>query len=241
MNKFRQAGERLGAYIRASDPSTQQIQALLADLLADDELQQPMRDAVSRPRFASLRELAGTGGGSVQREALLQELARSYLPKVVDGIRDVMNGMLNLAAKEVNLQGDFNSAVRQETDPWESPTTRREISTSSEESLTVKDFAKRLGIDSSEVIQILLSKGVIATAAQIIDATAARIVRQELSKLASEDAGRDATESKRLGAAEICDETIWNRQRDPEIDKRFLEAWNLRWFNKRYRPRLERD
>jgi hypothetical protein len=40
MNKFRQAGKRLGAYIQASDPSTQQIQALLSDLLADDELRE---------------------------------------------------------------------------------------------------------------------------------------------------------------------------------------------------------
>lgn len=45
-------------------------------------------------------------------------------------------------------------------------------------------------------------------------------------------------EAKRLAASAICEETLWNRQRDPEIDKRFLEAWNLRWFNKRYRPRL---
>ena len=36
LTKYRQVGGRLGAYIRANDPSTQQIQGALADLLAED-------------------------------------------------------------------------------------------------------------------------------------------------------------------------------------------------------------
>ena len=51
LTKYRQVGGRLGAYIRANNPSTQQIQGLLADLFAGDELLPTMREVVSRPEF----------------------------------------------------------------------------------------------------------------------------------------------------------------------------------------------
>ena len=95
MDKYRQVGGQLGAYIRANDPSTQQIQGFLGDLLVDDELLNPVRDAVSRPSFRGLQALAGSGAGGVQRDALLQELGRSYLPNVVAGVGQVINGLLD--------------------------------------------------------------------------------------------------------------------------------------------------
>ena len=98
MSTYRTVGGRLGAYIRSNNPSTQQIQSLLGDLLANDELLLPMRDVVARPSFTALRDFAGSGGGAAQRDALLQELARSYLPTVVDGVGQLINGMLDQPA-----------------------------------------------------------------------------------------------------------------------------------------------
>lgn len=95
MQIYRLVGKKLGAYILANDPSTQQIQGFLGDLLVDDELLNPIRDAVSRPSFRGLQALAGSGAGGVQRDALLQELGRSYLPNVVDSIGQVINGLLD--------------------------------------------------------------------------------------------------------------------------------------------------
>lgn len=95
MASYREIGARLGAYIRANNPSTLQIQGLLADLLTGDELLLPMRDLVSRPCFFNLQPFAGSGGGMVQRDAYIQELARSYLPIIVDHISQVINGMLD--------------------------------------------------------------------------------------------------------------------------------------------------
>jgi hypothetical protein len=40
-------------------------------------------------------------------------------------------------------------------------------------------------------------------------------------------------EPKRLNASEICGENLWNKPRDPEVDKALSKAWNLRWFNKK--------
>ena len=98
MSTYRIVGGRLGAYIRSNNPSTQQIQGFLGDLLANDELLLPMRDVVARPSFTALRDFAGSGGGVIQRDALLQDLARSYLSNVVDGVGQLINGMLDQPA-----------------------------------------------------------------------------------------------------------------------------------------------
>lgn len=95
MTNYRQVGEKLGEYIRGSNPTTQQIQGLLADLLAGDDLLVPMREVVSRPAFAPLQAFAGRRGGAIQRDALVQELSRSYLPSVVDKVRLVLDGVLD--------------------------------------------------------------------------------------------------------------------------------------------------
>lgn len=55
------------------------------------------------------------------------------------------------------------------------------------------------------------------------------------------DGGIGVDQAKRLPGSEVCDKNLFNPMRDPEKDKAFLEAWNLRWFNRRYRPRLESD
>ena len=98
MTKYRQVGGRLGVYIRANNPSTQQIQGLLADLLAGDPLLPTMREVALTPEFVPLKGLAGSGGGAVQRDALLQELAERYLPGVVDDIGQLINGLLDQPA-----------------------------------------------------------------------------------------------------------------------------------------------
>lgn len=98
MADYRQVGGRLGAYIRTTKPTTQQIQGLLSDLLAGDELLSTMRDVVSTSSFKVLQELAGSGDGAVQRDAFLSELARRYLPTVVDEVGQLINGMLDQPA-----------------------------------------------------------------------------------------------------------------------------------------------
>ena len=107
MSKYRQVGGRLAAYIRTNNPSTQQIQGLLADLLAGDELRHTMREVVSRASFHSLQALAGSGGGAVERDALLQELANRYLPSVVDEVGQLINGLLDQPAGKTLYGSDL--------------------------------------------------------------------------------------------------------------------------------------
>lgn len=58
----------------------------------------------------------------------------------------------------------------------------------------------------------------------------------------SQDASdADTGNHKRLKSSGYYDEYLFNRTHNPEKDKAFLKAWNLRWFNRRYRPRLDDD
>jgi hypothetical protein len=97
---YRQIGGRLGAFIRTNNPTTQQIQALLSDLLADDELLLPMRDLVARKCFSALREFAGSGRGILQRDTCLQEISKIYLPSITTRIAQLINGIVDLPEKQ---------------------------------------------------------------------------------------------------------------------------------------------
>ena len=57
-----------------------------------------MLDVVARPSFRALHALtrSNKGQGIVQRDTLLQELGRTYLPEVVDQINAVLTGILGV-------------------------------------------------------------------------------------------------------------------------------------------------
>lgn len=93
---------RLSEYIRNEHPTTQKIQGFLSDLLADDELLEVMQNVVGRPSFQALEMLASSGEGSAQRDALIHELTRRYLPVIVDDIGELLNGLLDLPAGKTN-------------------------------------------------------------------------------------------------------------------------------------------
>lgn len=203
MAGYRQVGGRLGAYIRANDPSPQQLHAFLGDVLANDELLQPMRDVVSRTSFGGLKALAGSGAGSIQRDVLLQDLARRYISVVVDNIALVIDGMLGLPAVNTSFQQGC---------------------VASDNSLGAEEEGRQVAREVSD------------------DPWGVNEVMPALDReYGASISGLPRADQRQLNASEICDENLWNPARDPEIDKRFLKAWSIRWFNKRYRPRLEKD
>ena len=116
MTLYRQAGGRLAAYIRSSEPTTQQIQAFLGDLLTSDDLLVPSRDLVGRQSFLRLKDLVGTGTGIAQRDACLRELSRIYLPSIVRRLGELVNGMLDLPA-DISLHSDSASSFINYDDP----------------------------------------------------------------------------------------------------------------------------
>lgn len=93
----RQLGQQLAdafpAHIQAVPARTS---AVLHDLLgADVSLLAPLKDLVSRPGFQALAAMRfGNGSTRARRDALLQGLAETYQPQVVNRLGDFLDGFL---------------------------------------------------------------------------------------------------------------------------------------------------
>lgn len=94
----RELGRRLAAHLsRLADPQVPVIQALLADLLADDQaFLAPVRDLTARAGFLTLVSRIGQGGGQLERDALLQSLEPTYSARVLERLARFLDGLLDL-------------------------------------------------------------------------------------------------------------------------------------------------
>ena len=94
----RELGRRLAIHLRRmASPQPPVIQALLADLIADDQaFLAPVRDLTGRAAFLPLIARLGTGAGQLERDALLQSLAPTYSTLVLDRLRVFLDGLLDL-------------------------------------------------------------------------------------------------------------------------------------------------
>ena len=97
--QLRKIGSQLGQYVRqqgGNPPSAGALQGVVADLAAKmPDLQAPLRDLVTRQTFQTLLPHALSAGGSVRRDALIQEISRVYSADVLLEIEEVLNGFLD--------------------------------------------------------------------------------------------------------------------------------------------------
>ena len=96
---YRQIGQALASHINQSSgvPTGAALQGMIADLAADHpELLLPMRDLVSRPAFQLLIAKANSGGGMLQRDALINEVRPLFSAPVLEALSQLLNGFLNL-------------------------------------------------------------------------------------------------------------------------------------------------
>ena len=96
---YRQIGQTLASHINRSSgvPTGAALQGMIADLAADNpELLLPMRDLVSRPAFQALIAKADSGGGMLQRDALINEVRPLFSAPVLEALSELLNGFLNL-------------------------------------------------------------------------------------------------------------------------------------------------
>ena len=118
---YRPIGIRLASLVQSSSKQglpTNTLQALVADLAGEQaELIMPLRDLVSRPGFRALIPLACSGKGKLQRDALIDEMGRTFAPPVIAAMRDVLDGFL-----EVSGPGSPGTQ-RAAADPWDIPET----------------------------------------------------------------------------------------------------------------------
>jgi len=95
----RALGAQLAKYVRnrpgSSGHAISAMQSVIADLTADQpDLGPPLRDLVARAQFQTLIQLAGSGTGEIQRNALINDLSRIYNPDTLSTIQEFLNGFL---------------------------------------------------------------------------------------------------------------------------------------------------
>ena len=99
--KLKDLGSRIGEYVQCQSGDILNIQTLhgvIADLTSEmPELQVPLKDLVSRQSFTTLFPYARSGNGSIQRDALIQEIKWVYRTDILAQIEEVLNGFLDLS------------------------------------------------------------------------------------------------------------------------------------------------
>ena len=98
--QYRAIGGRLALYLSQQQgglPTAATLQAVAADLAADQAaLVLPLRDLVIRPGFAAVAAKAGSGGGALERQAVLQAMEATFAPAVIAALGEVLAGCLDL-------------------------------------------------------------------------------------------------------------------------------------------------
>ena len=98
-DELRNIGSQLAQYVRqqgGNPPSAGALQGVVADLAAKmPDLQAPLRDLVTRQTFQTLLPHALSAGGSVRRDALIQEISRVYNADILLEVEEVLNGFLD--------------------------------------------------------------------------------------------------------------------------------------------------
>lgn len=101
---YTKVGAELGRYVRSTKPNTRQIQALLRDLLAGDELLLPMQDVALRYSVFTRQNFDHSDSILIERDDLLQALSSRYIPQVVDQINELLNGMVSELSNNIGTQ-----------------------------------------------------------------------------------------------------------------------------------------
>ena len=133
--QYRAIGGQLALYLRQRQgglPAPATLQAVAADLAADQaELVLPLRDLVIRPGFAAVAAKAGSGGGVLERQALLQAMEATFAPAVIAALSEILAGCLDLpsvassagpAAGAESTSGDQPAQPQPQPSPEPAPT-----------------------------------------------------------------------------------------------------------------------
>jgi hypothetical protein len=102
------------------------MQAIAADLIGTSgDLLIPTKDLLARPNFSKLVKFAGTGGGSIHRDVLLNELEKIYGTQTLYAMNELMNAFLGIASRNATKSELSSRPVKKHDVTFESREARR--------------------------------------------------------------------------------------------------------------------
>ena len=217
--QYRAIGGRLALYVRQQQsglPPVSTLLAVAADLAGEQgQLVLPLRELVSRPSFPSLAAKAGSGSGSLERQALLQSMEATFAPALIAALGEILSGFLDLPAGPTPSQNTSQPSQKPVTakfppgNPTPNYTVHTEISSANQDPAQLS----RLQNDSSLPARSRFIRMV------AIAATSALLVAGGLSVGGLWLSSRGVSASKLCAAVGLCPS-----QRGPSTSQQVLES-----------------
>ena len=185
-----------------------QLTAVIADLSADHpDLQAPLRDLVTRESFLSLLHKARSGGGLIQRDAVIQEMKSIYQQDILANLEEVLNGFLDISKSITpSLSPTVNSIQASEL-PSQINANLAEHSAVTVSSPVSSDYRSR----QSSSLKIIGSASGIAVSAIAVVAFFVSVHNQTVVPISDGNPSQEIIPSEDSQLNELADEIFWRR------------------------------
>ena len=185
-----------------------QLTAVIADLSADHpDLQAPLRDLVTRESFLSLLHKARSGGGLIQRDAVIQEMKSIYQQDILANLKEVLNGFLDLSKSIAT----FSSPTANGIQATEVPLQINE-SLAGHSVLTVSSTASiHYRPQQSSSLKIISSPLGIAVSAIAVVVFFVSVHNQAVVRISDGNPSQEIGSSEDSQLNELADEIFWRR------------------------------
>lgn len=185
-----------------------QLTAVIADLSADHpDLQAPLRDLVTRESFLSLLHKARSGGGLIQRDAVIQEMKSIYQQDILANLEEVLNGFLDISKSITpSLSPTVNSIQASELP------LQVNANLAGHSAVTVASPASsHYGPRQSSSLKIISSASGIAVAAIAVVAFFVSVHTQTVVPISDGNPSQEIGPSEDSQLNELADEIFWRR------------------------------
>ena len=185
-----------------------QLKAVIADLSADHpDLQAPLRDLVTRESFLSLLHKARSGGGLIQRDAVIQEMKSIYQQDILANLEEVLNGFLDLSKSIATFSSPTANGIQASEVPLQINASLAGHSAVTVSSPVSSDYRSR----QSSSLKIIGSASGIAVTAIAVVAFFVSVHNQTIVPILDGNPSQEIGPSEDSQLNELADEIFWRR------------------------------
>jgi len=185
-----------------------QLRAVIADLSADHpDLQAPLLDLVTRESFLSLLHKARSGGGLIQRDAVIQEMKSIYQQDILANLEEVLNGFLDLSKSIATFSSPTANGIQASEVPLQI-----NASLAGHSAVTVSSTATvNYNPQQSSSLKIISSPLGIAVSTIAVVAFFVSVHNQAVVRISDGNPSQEIGSSEDSQLNELADEIFWRR------------------------------